>query len=697
VVAALLGAALVVLSFAAASPEAKPKKKKDPGGGVPLTEQFDVRTVAGGFDRSISFDYLPNGRILVAEKVGRIYRVDPDGSNRTLLLDLSPQIQNERERGLEGIEVASDFATSRRVYFVYTYRVNPLNPSGPQALRLSYFQLDGNDNVVNPAAPEHIVLGKDATGPCPAISNRRDCPASIAATHQGGTVLSDSDGTLWVGYGDSNLPESPGDHVFRTMNPESTAGKLLHIDENGNGLKGHPFCKKTKDLSRTCTKVYARGFRNPFRFVLTPGGRPLVADVGWNEREEINLVKKGANYGWPCMEGSIPTPFYRDMKRCQRFYANPRKLRKPTYEYPNNRNLGGAAAIMGPQHASPSYPPGLNGAFFFGDYASRFIKEGVLRKGKLKGIRTVATEVFPVQFRVAPNGNISYIDFLMGTVNELVYSPNKAPVAVASATPEAFCPPANARTVGFSAAGTSDPEGDALVYQWDFESNGSVDATGPSASHVYPSNGVFTATLRVSDASSTSTATVRVFAGNCPPSVSLQGPASGSLFRIGSPVQMAASGSDDGPLPDSAFKWDVVLVHKDHKHEVGTFLGRSAEFHPVTDHDADSHYEVTLSVTDAGGYTLVLPTQTLEPETVRVRVRTNIGKLRLSYGGREVGAPAQFQSAIGFHATLSAPATVRKGGSLYRFRRWTQGGRRNQVLVVPDHPERLIAKYKRAG
>ncbi|MGH2922837.1 MAG: PQQ-dependent sugar dehydrogenase [Solirubrobacterales bacterium] len=695
-IAALLGAVLAVLSLAAASPEAKPKKNGK-GERTPLAEQFDVRPLANGFDGAISFGFLPNGRILVAEKVGRIWRVNPGGTEKTLLLDLSAQIQNERERGLEGIEVAADFATSRRVYFVYTYLVSPLRPSGPQALRLSYFQLDANDEVVNPTAPETVVLGKDATRPCPAISDRLDCPASIAATHQGGTVLSDPDGSLWVGYGDSNLPQSPGNQVFRTYNPKSTAGKLLHIDSNGNGLKGHPFCRKTKNLERTCTKVYARGFRNPFRFILTPGGRPIVADVGWNEREEINLVKKGRNYGWPCMEGSIPTPFYSEKKRCQRFYREPKQLEKPIHEYRNNVELGGAAVIMGPQHQSPSYPPGLDGAYFFGDYASRFIKEGVLRKGKLKGIRTVATDVFPVQFRVAPNGSIAYVDFLMGSVNELVYSNNEAPTAVASASPESYCPPANATAVKFSAAGSSDPEGGSLNFKWDFESNGSVDATGSGVSHVYPSDGIYTATLRASDGAATSTATVRVFAGNCPPSFSLQAPAAGSKFSIGTPVPLQANGTDNGPLGAGGFKWNVILVHKDHVHEVGTFLGTATEFDPVSDHDADSHYEVTLSVTDSSGYTLKLPPRVLEPETVRVRLRTNIGKVKLSYGGRTVKAPSKFDAAVGFHANLSAPKIVRKGGRLYRFNRWKQGGKRSQVFVIPARKGKLVAKYKRVG
>ena len=687
--AACLGALLLAFSLAAGSPEAKPKKKKR---GADLTQLFDSRPVAGPFDKPITFDYLPNGKMLVGDKQGRVYLVDASGVPR-LLLDLSGKIVNERERGLEGVEVASDFAATRRIYLVYTYKVNPLNETGPQALRLSYITLNPDDTVANPASPETVLLGKDATGPCPAVSNKRDCPPSISAVHQGGTVLSASDGTLFVGYGDSNLPDSPGNQVFRTFNPKSTAGKLLHIDAEGKGLPDHPFCRKTKNLNRTCTKVFARGFRNPFRFVLTPSGRPLLADVGWNLNEEINLVKKGRNYGWPCMEGTARTPFYRERKRCEKLYARPRKLEKPIYEYPNNAELGGAAAIMGPQHQSPNYPQGLDGAYFFGDYASRFIKEGVLRKGKLRGIRTVATEVFPVQFRNAPNGNVAYVDFIMGTVNELVYAPNKAPDAVASASPRAFCPPTPATAVKFSAAGSSDPEGGSLNYFWDFGDGAT--ASGSGVTHSYAAPGVYTATLRVSDGISTSTATTRVFAGNCPPSVAINSPTAATSFRDGAAVALSASGSDrEGPL---SYSWDVGLVHKDHRHELGVFGGASTQFVPTTDHDADSHYEVALSVTDAGGFTLKFPTIEVNPETVKLRLRTNVGKVRLSYGGRTVKAPEKLRAAIGFHANLSAPRQVRRNGRIFRFKRWSQGGRRNQVFTIPAKSTKLVAKYKPRG
>jgi glucose/arabinose dehydrogenase/PKD repeat protein len=689
-----IAAALVLLiagAIAAGAGEAAPKKNGKKKKGADLTQLFDSRPVTGPFDKPITFDYLPNGKMIVGEKAGKIYIVDGTGVPK-LLLDLSGQIVNERERGLEGVEVASDFASTRRVYLVYTYKVNPLNEAGPQALRLSYITLNADDTVANPGAPETILLGKDATGPCPAVSNKRDCPPSISATHQGGTVLSAPDGTIFVGYGDSNLPDAPGNQVFRTFNPASTAGKLLHIDADGNGLPKHPFCRKTKKLERTCTKIYATGFRNPFRFVLTPSGRPLVADVGWNLREEINLVKKGANYGWPCMEGSVRTPFYREKRRCQRIYEKPDSVEKPILEYRNDPKLGGAAAIMGPQHESGTYPPGLKGAYFFGDYASQFIKEGVLRKGKLKGIRTVATGVFPVQFRNAPNGNVAYVDFAMGTVNELVFAPNKAPNAVASATPDAFCPPTPATQVKFSAAGTTDPEGDALTFSWDFGDGNT--GSGSGVNHTYAAPGIYTATLRVSDGGSISTATVKVFAGNCPPSVSIQSPTGATTWRGGAATALTASGSDvEGPL---TYSWDVGLVHKDHRHELGVFPGASNQFVAASDHDTDSHYEVQLSVTDSSGYTLTLPTIEVHPEDVRLRLRTNIGKVKLSYGGRTVKAPKNLRAAVGFRANLSAPREVRNEGKVFRFRRWKQGGPRAQVYPIPAEGSTVKAIYKPA-
>ena len=446
-----------------------------------------------------------------------------------------------------------------------------------------------------------MLLGKDALGPCPPISNKLDCPPSRAATHQGGTVLSAPDGTLFVGFGDTNLPETPGKQVFRTYDPASTAGKLLHIDSNGNGLRRHPFCKKDRDLSHTCTKVFATGLRNPFRFTLTPGGDPIVSDVGWTLKEEVNVVKAGKNYGWPCFEGTAQTPFYREQGRCKRMYRNAGQFTKPVYEYRNNDKLGGGAAIMGPFYPGGAYPRKLHGNYAFGDYAQRFIKMAPLKKGRFGKVRTVATEVFPVQFRLAPNGNVAYVDFINGTVNELVYAPNHAPIPKASASPDNGLTPL---MVNFSSAGTADPEGNPLTYSWDFGDGGSSSAQNPS--HNYVADGIYTARLTVSDGISTRTAKVKVWAGNRAPIGAIQAPTNGGSYRDGQPVALQATASDPDGDP-IVLSWDVLLVHKDHRHTLGTFFGNQTQFQAVTDHDADSFYEITLTISDSQGLTTTLP------------------------------------------------------------------------------------------
>ena len=95
---------------------------------------------------------------------------------------------------------------------------------------------------------------------------------------------------------------------YRTYDPTSFAGKIIHVDRQGRGLANHPFCPGDADLTHVCTKVYATGFRNPFRFTLRPGRGPAVGDVGYITYEELNLIQPGANYGWPCYEGPSRNP-----------------------------------------------------------------------------------------------------------------------------------------------------------------------------------------------------------------------------------------------------------------------------------------------------------------------------------------------------------------------------------------------------
>jgi glucose/arabinose dehydrogenase len=198
--------------------------------------------------------------------------------------------------------------------------------------RLSRFEVSATNVVSN----EATLLGSYVTGPCPTPNNSIDCIPSEGLSHSIGTVRSAPDGTLWVGSGDAASFSAVDPLAFRTYDERSMAGKLMHIDRNGRGLPGHPFCSTNGDLTQVCTKLHSSGFRNPFRFVLLGDGRISLGDVGWNAREEVDLISPtagGRSYGWPCYEGNGRTNGYRDRTECVRSTprrAPPRRTSTPT-------------------------------------------------------------------------------------------------------------------------------------------------------------------------------------------------------------------------------------------------------------------------------------------------------------------------------------------------------------------------------
>jgi hypothetical protein len=110
---------------------------------------------------------------------------------------------------------------------------------------------------------------------------------------------------LFVGIGDDALNEDDAFKLY-TLDIDKPYGKILRIDPNtGGGLPDNPFWNG--DPYSWQSKVYATGFRNPFSgFYDAKMGQLYVGDVGEQKWEEVNEVKAGHAYGWPCYEGRDP-------------------------------------------------------------------------------------------------------------------------------------------------------------------------------------------------------------------------------------------------------------------------------------------------------------------------------------------------------------------------------------------------------
>jgi hypothetical protein len=106
---------------------------------------------------------------------------------------------------------------------------------------------------------------------------------------------------------------------------------------------------------------------------------------------------------------------------------------------------------------------------------------------------------------------------------------------------------------------------------------------------------------------------------------------------------------------------------------------------------------INLAVTDSEGLTTTLPTRRIEPRTVALSLRSWPSGVRLGYGERSYRTPADLITAIGYRPLVAAPLRVRRGGRLYRFVRWSDGGRRVHSVPIPATPLTLKASYRRIG
>jgi hypothetical protein len=170
--------------------------------------------------------------------------------------------------------------------------------------------------------------------------------------------------------GDGHAPGGNG----QDLSDGNVLGKILRIDASGtNSANGHygipadnPFVGR-----QGADEIYAYGFRNAYRMSFdTRSGRLIAADVGQNDIEEVDIVRKGGNYGWPVKEGS----FLFDMNGDEPGFTTgfspgvPRGMIDPVAEYDHDEGVSVTGGFVYRGHAVPE----LRGSYIFGDFTRSF-------------------------------------------------------------------------------------------------------------------------------------------------------------------------------------------------------------------------------------------------------------------------------------------------------------------------------------
>ncbi|MBE1464224.1 PQQ-dependent sugar dehydrogenase [Kibdelosporangium phytohabitans] len=218
-----------------------------------------VTTLTSGVDVPWGLAFLPDGSALFAERnTFNIHRLTESGQ-RTLAGKMNQAVGTGGEGGLLGLEVAPTFAQDHWVYVYHTAS------EGNRVIRIKY----ENDQLVQ-STYQILVQG-----------------IGKSQYHNGGRLRFGPDGKLYVSSGDAQ-------NASQAQNNSSLNGKILRINADGTIPADNPFGNA----------VWSKGHRNPQGLDFDSQGRLWAAEFGNTIMDEVNLITRGGNYGWPNCEGT---------------------------------------------------------------------------------------------------------------------------------------------------------------------------------------------------------------------------------------------------------------------------------------------------------------------------------------------------------------------------------------------------------
>lgn len=243
---------------------------------VPAPVAYKVETVVAGLDHPWALAFLPDGKLLVTERAGRLRVIEAGADGRPALrgdpVAGVPPVLAEGQAGLFDLMLDPGFATNGLLYLSFAHGEPAANH-----LRVVRARFDGRRL--------HDVQ--------PIFTSR---PAKTHTQHFGGRMALLPDGTLVVGMGDGNLERTDAQRLTTHL------GKTMRIGRDGSVPADNPFVGRADALP----EIYSVGHRNPQGMVFVAADDALYAhEHGSKGGDELNRIRRGANFGWPVTTGGI--------------------------------------------------------------------------------------------------------------------------------------------------------------------------------------------------------------------------------------------------------------------------------------------------------------------------------------------------------------------------------------------------------
>ena len=262
------------------------------GGGV----QLQVETVLGDLDTVWDMVWAPDGSMWFSERAGRISRFDLAEQTRTVVGEV-PNVLESGEPGLMGLALHPDFPDTPMVYAAHSY-----DTGSGIANRLVRMRFE-NGSL---STPEVLLDG---------LAGRRN--------HDGSRIVFGPDRFLYMTMGDA------GNRPF-SQDLGSLNGKILRLTADGDPAPGNPFGDH----------MWSLGHRNPQGLTFHPNGMLYSTEHGARDEDELNLIERGRNYGWPTLEGFCNT-------REEEAYCAANDVVEPLHTWSPTVGIAGAEVYIG--------------------------------------------------------------------------------------------------------------------------------------------------------------------------------------------------------------------------------------------------------------------------------------------------------------------------------------------------------------
>ncbi|MCG5220801.1 PQQ-dependent sugar dehydrogenase, partial [Streptosporangium soli] len=691
-----LTATLLVMAGVVAGPAAQ-------AADIPPGDYQQVQLALGPAElgEAMSLAVLPNRSVLHTARDGTIRVTDAAGNTKSAgKLD----VYTHDEEGLQGIAADPAFAANRYVYLYYSPKLTTPAGDAPATgsaadfepwkgeLHLSRFTLKA-DETLDLASEKVVLKVPNDRGQCCHVGGDIDFDAAGNLYLTTGDDTNPFESNAYSPLDERTNRNPQFDAQRSSGNTNDLRGKVLRIKPQADGTytvpPGNLFPAGT---ARTRPEIYAMGFRNPFRMSVDkatgivylgdygPDAGGADAARGPGGQVEFDRITGPGNYGWPYCTGTNTTAetyneytfpsgpsaakydcaggpannSFRNTGLATLPPAKPSWIKYGDAGSPPEFGSGSESPMGGPVYrydaglaSTVKFPASLNGRYFAGEYGRRWIKAIEVKTdgsaGEIAAFPWTGTQVMDMTF--GPDGALYVLDYGTGGGNQALYrvehigGTNRNPIAKASADRTSGPEPL---TVAFSAAGSSDPEGGALTYSWNFGDGGTSTQANPS--HTYTAKGTYTPTLTVRDPQGlTGTASLVVTAGNSAPAVSLTVPANGQLFSFGDtvPFQVNVSDPEDGTIDCTKVKVTYLLGHDSHNHQITSKNGCAGTLTVPVDgehDDAANIYGVfDAEYTDKGGLT-THSARTLQPRHRQAEHFTAQSGIQIAEHGNAEGA-----------------------------------------------------------